>query len=442
MAQLHSTALIFNLNRYLLVDYEHSNFSISQARFDGNASPNLVATLNANQTKPIVRATPQPKTSHSLGTGAIVGIAVGAIALLVLAGLGAFFFIQRRKAKKAIAEREDDDPMAKPEMDGQGTVFPGELFGSGGKDKPDVSPGYEMEGDKSKVDMSPGYEMEGNKGKDEKSRAEVEGSKTGVEMEGGHFARKIAEMQTEGSPHAPIEMWAGSHGLYNEFETPASGRRSRAAISSGLQSSEGAPSPISTRSERHSGIIPWAQRNKPQPRLPGEDSVDEVSSPGGLDSPRSSDAGGMRSSRRAKPKSRSRTPQSQEVSSPSSESSRRDRHRKDADALTNRLEGRASRGTRPAFSPSPVDSDGQQDRWNSRLDSVQSTRSGAVSSEDISGASDRELLHPRSTRHLSRQIRDHSRSNERVRTDSDPYVSPASDDRHGRGSPRPEGNFF
>ena len=96
---------------FLIVDYEQSNFSISQAAFDPSA-PSHIVSLASNSTtggsgpnspagNGTVVKTPQTSGSHGIGTGAIAGIA---IAIVLIAAICSGFFIfrclQRRKRDK------------------------------------------------------------------------------------------------------------------------------------------------------------------------------------------------------------------------------------------------------------------------------------------------------------------------------------------------------
>ena len=386
-------------DRYLIVDYERSNFSISPALFTANAPTNLMTIPSLNQTTLPPNVTKTTKPSHSLSTGAIVGIVVAVVALLGLAAAGIFFFLRHRRRKSAerAAKLDDFDPIGKPEMDGTGTEIPGELFGSEGK--------YDKVADSE-------YEMEGSGGKENKLRAEMEGTRGGAEMEGAPIGQRVAEMEGEGSISQPVEMWAGSHGLYELDSPPAlptSSVSKDGRSSSGIRSSGGAPSPMSTASQgRHSRFASWGRRQKPVPRVPGEDSADEVSSQDDFASPRSSATGDIwasiprRIGHRNTPQGRTpHSPLDEVISSPSETS--RERHRRGADLLTRRLENTASQSTNtagissPISSPSPLGSArntntsnaDQIERWNDRFRSMLSDRSlgpspGGVSPGGIS----------------------------------------------------------
>ncbi|KAH7075685.1 aspartic peptidase domain-containing protein [Paraphoma chrysanthemicola] len=79
---------------YLIVDYERANFTVAQAVFpDPLPAANVVTITSASASKST------PDSSSGLGTGAIVGIAVGAAVLLFFA-IFAFFFFRRRRTRK------------------------------------------------------------------------------------------------------------------------------------------------------------------------------------------------------------------------------------------------------------------------------------------------------------------------------------------------------
>jgi hypothetical protein len=81
---------------YLIVDYERANFTVAQAVFPDPLPASNVVTIKSPSDS---SATQAPPSSSGLGTGAIVGIVIGAIAALVLVILGVFFFRKRRGKK-------------------------------------------------------------------------------------------------------------------------------------------------------------------------------------------------------------------------------------------------------------------------------------------------------------------------------------------------------
>ena len=111
--------------RYLTVDYERKNFSLSQCDFSGRPS-HIVAissvnatSTNAPGTTPSTSATPSGGTSgnqnssSSLSSSAIAGIAIGIIALaIILAGTVIFMLWRKKKTRRRheeAAELPGDD---------------------------------------------------------------------------------------------------------------------------------------------------------------------------------------------------------------------------------------------------------------------------------------------------------------------------------------------
>ena len=91
----------FMQEAYVIVDWERQNFTIGQA-IHQNSTTNIV---------PILSSTYQnPTQSSSLHTTAIIGIAVGIVAAIVLIGVAVFFAIRSRRRRRAAAlakEKED-----------------------------------------------------------------------------------------------------------------------------------------------------------------------------------------------------------------------------------------------------------------------------------------------------------------------------------------------
>ena len=109
---------------YIIVDYEVSRFQLAQVVWDQTADQNLVAIAPANAsndasmwTSPSwdqgsaerapgsgnnTTASASDSGSPSLGAGAIAGIAVGAVAILAIAGF-VFFYRRRQKRRRAAA---------------------------------------------------------------------------------------------------------------------------------------------------------------------------------------------------------------------------------------------------------------------------------------------------------------------------------------------------
>jgi hypothetical protein len=100
---------------YLIVDYDRNNFSVSRALFpDTNVHQELVTILPPSE----------QGSSHSMNTAAIAGIAVGAVAgVIILLGI-AFFTKRRWRPKTAKDSDEYHQPgVAKPELDSTALDF-------------------------------------------------------------------------------------------------------------------------------------------------------------------------------------------------------------------------------------------------------------------------------------------------------------------------------
>lgn len=118
----------FLQSAYLSADYERNTFNLSQALYPSSSTAEkIVAVL-----PPLKETTPgaggpgnggggndsndpnQPDSGSSLGTGAIVGIAVGLAVLALVIILLAFFLYRRRKTNSKRHELADTDVMLKP----------------------------------------------------------------------------------------------------------------------------------------------------------------------------------------------------------------------------------------------------------------------------------------------------------------------------------------
>ena len=432
--------------RYLIVDYERSNFSISQSLFESNAPQQIIAISSANTTAPGITKTQQ---SSSFPIGAIIGIVV-AIVVLALAGIVAFFFIRRRRRRRRLEEyerkkAEEFDPLAKPEMDGSGKPPIGEL-------STEDKSGAEM-------DSKAMTEMEGsNDGfyNAAKLHAEMEGSRGGAEIEGtkgGH------EMHAGDVP-TPVEMWAGPEGLF-ELPTPPSqdSRRPSPGSRTPSSSASGRPS-IASRSDsnrRSSRLLSWGRRNQPNSSLLRNESS-EVSSPASeLPSQRESgtDTWSPRGSSRPTPPLQAATPQ--DISSPSSRSRERARR---GDDLTRRLESSSRNHSTTHFSVSSPTSESSQDRWNTRFGTHlrESTASGDAMSPSSSDSRSRERRLPPIPSEPIRQevVRSPEAASPRRglqgRNEDDSWMSPVSESEpsdgigshssQGRRDERTSGRFF
>lgn len=89
--------------RYLIVDWERRNFSISQCRFSVNSQQDLVAIVPSNDSM-----------ESGSSTGRTVGIAVGVVVAVVVIAvtIGVFFFLRwrnRRRNENYTATKIDED---------------------------------------------------------------------------------------------------------------------------------------------------------------------------------------------------------------------------------------------------------------------------------------------------------------------------------------------
>lgn len=308
------------IDRYLIVNYEQSNFSVSQNSWAPNVQSQIIS-IPAKSNATTSKITKITAPSHKISTGAIIGIIVAVVALIVVAAIAVFYLFKHRRKRRKVAKEETDGdemtPFQKAEMDGT----------PAGKDPFADTPyghkvGEEMEGSKPDlgVDMRKGSEMEGSNpdltrtaklkaemegdagamraeapgsggvlraeapGSEGTFRAEAEGSRGGWEMDGAQGTLR-AEMPVP--TFAPVEMYAGDHGLY-EMPSPLSG--------------SDRPSPISSphSPERRPGAASWGRRPMDSPRLPR--SASDISSPD------EDTEGSPRSPRRSRPSPRSLTP--------------------------------------------------------------------------------------------------------------------------------------
>lgn len=100
---------------YLIVDYERANFTVAQAVFTVPQAAEEIITIHPSG------YTESNNSSSSLGSGAIAGIVVGAVLLLAILGLAAFFLIRHRRQrsqKYELAATEAKDAGSDPHLSG------------------------------------------------------------------------------------------------------------------------------------------------------------------------------------------------------------------------------------------------------------------------------------------------------------------------------------
>ncbi|KAL9586866.1 MAG: hypothetical protein Q9212_000610 [Teloschistes hypoglaucus] len=173
---------------YLTVDYERLNFSVAQAAFVQDRSPDLVPirSINATSTNSTSTSAGSKHNSGKISSGALAGTIIGAIALCVLVIFAVSMFCWKRRQSRRSKEASVLKTIKDPELDGFSVVPAGELnneFGEGKYRPPEV------EG------------SAGSRGK----LAEAQGSCGGVEMEGTRAGTElpgsggIAEMDGKGT---------------------------------------------------------------------------------------------------------------------------------------------------------------------------------------------------------------------------------------------------
>lgn len=248
------------------MDFERSNFSLSQATFIENAEQKLIPILPKNDTSRNITIIPQdpPKSSHNLSGGVIAGIVVAIVVILLI---GATVFIIRRRRAQSAKNTNGEEPEGwndKPELDGQTKPFVGELYHPHG------------EADSSSTNL----EMDATT---QPKRAEIQGSHGGVEMEGSRGGAEmfggIAAVELEASILRPVELPSpnpGSSAVSSPRIGPHTSSPSLAAEERPLQSpSAKSPEPP----------LPWpssslSPSSRSRPNLPPPSSDAETENPG------------------------------------------------------------------------------------------------------------------------------------------------------------------
>lgn len=85
----------FLQNAYVTANYEYFNFSVQAAQYPSTSISQRIVTLPAKGGADVVENKPS-----GLSTGAIVGIAIGAVAAVLILGAVMFFVLRKRKGKK------------------------------------------------------------------------------------------------------------------------------------------------------------------------------------------------------------------------------------------------------------------------------------------------------------------------------------------------------
>ena len=124
---------VFQLNRcvrYLIVNYEQSNFSVSQRKFQGDLHHDIIAMTTAELGTP-PPATPLPPipsdrtgTRGHLSLGAMLGLAIGTALLLILSFLIIVILSQRRRSKRL----EKSNQLSNRDLTQSNSPNPWEIF--------------------------------------------------------------------------------------------------------------------------------------------------------------------------------------------------------------------------------------------------------------------------------------------------------------------------
>lgn len=140
---------------YLIADYERKNFTVAQANFSATMPDSSIVAIispgydisgnSTNDEHGVV-------AHHSLSTGAIAGIAVGAIAAVIMIAIGLLMYLRNRRHREkgqTISTTDPDAREAKSTPEADGSVNRNELMADGAQHElpsPPV-PQPELQGD-------------------------------------------------------------------------------------------------------------------------------------------------------------------------------------------------------------------------------------------------------------------------------------------------------
>ena len=94
--------------RYLIADYERNNFSVSQCTWDAGAESHIV---------PIKSLDNSTNRSHGISTGAIVGIVISAVSIVIILTMIGIYFRRRRRPKEFEQKDRNAFELDSPEKD-------------------------------------------------------------------------------------------------------------------------------------------------------------------------------------------------------------------------------------------------------------------------------------------------------------------------------------
>jgi hypothetical protein len=110
--QEYTLGRTFLQEAYLIVDWERQNFSVSQCSWIAGAQQHILPIQSINGTNGSTGGAlgALSRNDASLTPGAIAGIAVGIVALLLLSGILALLYLRSKKREKAIRLEDEDTP--------------------------------------------------------------------------------------------------------------------------------------------------------------------------------------------------------------------------------------------------------------------------------------------------------------------------------------------
>lgn len=126
----------FFQSTYLIADWERRNFSLSQAILpDLNTKENIVPIAAVEDKNKItaVNQNADGRGSRKLGTGAVAGVAVGVVALVIAALVAGWMLYRRRMAQKQ-KKVEEEDEYRKAELSAEEAAVKAEMEGSDSSD--------------------------------------------------------------------------------------------------------------------------------------------------------------------------------------------------------------------------------------------------------------------------------------------------------------------
>ena len=162
---------------YIIADYERRNFSVSQCTWVANTPQHILPIHSLTEAAP----TPSPSSKpRKLSSGAVAGISVGSVVVIVALSLMAYFLIRKALLRKrAHDSSKDDDSKGESALSDTNSPNMPEMAG----DKKHAE--HEIDGEPrlgQELDSKglPGYELGGSK-----TEYELVGSRAERELESG-----------------------------------------------------------------------------------------------------------------------------------------------------------------------------------------------------------------------------------------------------------------